>query len=129
MTFTLGELLLIIATATFVVTAVFLIRYASQVAHTATEVELTAKHFRDLTPKAEKFLAESTAEMQALRGVTRRSEAVVQDVHQISTELRQGVSLLGLVKKSQAAAAGARAGWHVLRGGDQETNNDKEEEK
>jgi hypothetical protein len=111
MTFTMIDLLLMVIAVGLAVAAVALWRLTSRA---AVSIERAADSIVDLSPKFEKLAERGSAELEELRGLTRRSHAVAADVQLITGEVAQGVTLLGLGRRTHALAAGARAGLAVL---------------
>jgi hypothetical protein len=122
MTFTVPDIMLTVIAASLAVCAIQALRIWGRLGKTATEMELASRKLVDLGPRLERALDELTGELRDLRSLTRKSEAVISDVQTVSGELRRGVEILDLTRRTRAAVAGARAGLAVL-GRPQPSNN------
>ena len=111
--------------AASVVTLTFhAVRSLNRMSRAATEVESAVRQVSSIVPKLEKVLDEAAVELQELRLLTRRSEAVTADVQAISGELRKGVMLLDVTRRTRAALAGVKAGFAALKTSPQEAQDD-----
>jgi dsDNA-specific endonuclease/ATPase MutS2 len=122
MTFTVSDIMLTVIALSLAACAVQLLRIWGRLGRTATEVENASRRVGELEPRLERVLDELSGELRELRSLTRRTDAVVSDVQAVSGEIRRGVEIVDLTRRTRAAVAGARAGLAVL-GRSQPSNN------
>jgi hypothetical protein len=122
MTFTLLELVAVLATIGLAVAVVFFVHFAKQLTRTAAELENTARRVSELIPAAQRVLGSAESELEELRILTHKTSQVAGHVHAVTGEASAAtVNLLrGLegrfTNRYGALVAGARAGLAVIKG-------------
>jgi uncharacterized protein YoxC len=77
-------------------------------------VEDSIKKLGQFGPKADHLIEQLGGTLQEARGLVRRTGDVASDVQAVSGELRRGVEMLNVTRRTQAAVAGVRAGFSAL---------------
>jgi hypothetical protein len=121
MTFTLYEGLAVLATIGFATGLVAFVRLARQLQRSAAELEYTARRVSELTPAAQRFLANGESELEELRVLTQKTSQVAGHVTAVTGEASAATLhlLRGLeghvVDRYGAIVAGTRAGLAMLK--------------
>ena len=134
MTFSLIEVLLLIAAIAGVVLIAYVIRVITQVSRTAHEVEKLVRHLNYMRPQFERVLDSAEKELVEIRELTKKADGIAGDVGSLTHQaarlavpaLTSLTSLAGPLSFATAALSGAQLGLKVLRGRNQRK---KEEEK
>jgi uncharacterized protein YoxC len=136
MTFSLTDLLLIVLTVAAVIMVVYLIRLASQLARTATEVEELVRHINYMRPQFERMLDAAEHELGDIRKLTQRADGIVDDVGTVTHHASRlaapalaNISSLAVpLRYASAALTGAKIGMQVLRKRQKKKKDDVEDE-
>jgi HPt (histidine-containing phosphotransfer) domain-containing protein len=121
MTFTLTEMLAVLATIGLAVGVIAFVLLAKRLARTAAALEDTARRVNALMPTAQRLLASGESQLEELRTMTRTATQIVDHVHAVSGEASTATInvLRGLednvANRYGALLAGARAGLAVLK--------------
>jgi hypothetical protein len=121
MTFTLLELVAVLATIAFCVALVYFVRTMKQVRRTAQQIEDTARHVSGLAPGIQRLVTSGESQMEELRVLTRRASDIVGDVNAVTGEASAATRHLirgfegQVIDRYGAMVAGARAGLAILK--------------
>lgn len=123
MQFTVLEMVAVLVAIGFAIGIVYFVRLTKQVRKTATELEQTLRRVAELTPAAQRLLANGESELEELRRLTQQTSQVASHVNAITGEASAATLQLirgiehNFLDRVSAVAAGARAGFAVLRHG------------
>ena len=119
---TIANIMLTIMALALLTSAITAVLLFTRIKRTLRAAETALVRVSDLTPRVARALDSATEELQALKGVTQRTESITArvqgiaaNVQGISDELRQGAEFLNLARRSRALWAGARAGISTLK--------------
>lgn len=121
MTFTILEVVAVLATIGLAVAVVFFVHFARQITRTAAEFENTARRVSELVPAAQRVLGNAESELEELRMLTHKTSQVAGHVHAVTGEASAATvnALRGFegtfTNRYGAIVAGARAGLAVLK--------------
>ena len=123
MEFTVLETVAVLVAIGFAVGIVIFVRMAKQVRKTAAELEQTLRRVAELTPAAQRLIANGESELAELRRLTQQTSQVASHVNAITGEASAATLQLlrglehNVLDRASAIAAGARAGFAALRHG------------
>ncbi|MFO7655307.1 MAG: hypothetical protein R6X25_16020 [Candidatus Krumholzibacteriia bacterium] len=122
MTFSLTEVLLLLAVIAFVVLAMVFVAVGLRLRRAIERFEETAARVNALEPQVSRLLGQVEIEMTEVQRVTAKADHVVANVAAVSDESRRialdllhDLEDLKLTQRYRAAVAGARAGISVLK--------------
>jgi dTDP-glucose pyrophosphorylase len=121
MTFSLLELVAVLAMMGLAVALVYFVKTTNQVRRTAAELEVTARRVSELTPGIQRLLSHGESELEELRLLTQRTSQVAGHVEAVTGEASAATVQLirGLegqvANRYGAVVAGARAGLALLK--------------
>lgn len=121
MTFTLLEILAVLATIGWVAGLIVFVHVARRLTRTAAELETAARRVNELAPAAHRLLARGESELDELRSMTRAATQIADHVNAVTGEA--STAALNLIRGLEdnvanrygAIVAGARAGLAVLK--------------
>jgi hypothetical protein len=123
MQFTVLEMVAVLVAIGFVIGIVYFVRLTKQVRKTAAELEQTLRRVTELTPAAQRLLANGESELEELRRLTQHTSQVAGHVNAITGEASAATLQLlrglehNVLDRVSAVGAGARAGFAALRNG------------
>jgi len=123
MEFTVLEMVAVLGAIGFGIGIVYFVRLTKQVRKTAAELEQTLRRVTELTPAAQRLLANGESELEELRRLTQQTSQVAGHVNAITGEASAATLQLlrglehNVLDRVSAVAAGARAGFAALRHG------------
>ena len=123
MQFTVLELVAVLVAIGFAIGIVYFVRLTKQVRKTAAELEQTLRRVAELTPAAQRLLANGESELEELRRLTQQTSLVASHVNAITGEASAATLQLirglehNVLDRVSAIAAGARAGFAALHHG------------
>lgn len=122
MTFSLGEVLLLLLTIAAIVLVVMVARAIPRFSAAADDIAATSRRLGALEPQIRTVLENLEAELEELQRVTEASRHVATNVSDVSDESRRVVldlihdlEELEVPARYRAAVSGARAGLQVLK--------------
>ncbi len=121
MTFSLLEMIAVLATIGLVAGLVVFVQLARRLTRTAAELENAARRVNELAPVAQRLLAHGESELEELRAMTRTATQIADHVNAVTGEASTAaLNLLrgfegSIANRYGAIVAGARAGLAVLK--------------
>ena len=122
---TLTQFFLGVMAAALVVFAVAVVVYGRRVAESATRVGDTVGRLEVILPRVEQIVDRVAGDIESVHGTAEKAREIADDLHAVSAEVRTAVTAFGLVQKTRAAVAGAKAGYAVLRRAGEESGGEE----
>jgi uncharacterized protein YoxC len=122
MTFSLGDVLLLLLAIAAIVLVIVLARTAQKVGRSIERSEETTQRLNSLQPQVSSVLEKIDGELADLKGVTEKTRRVAANVADVTDESRRvamglihDLEELQIPERYRAAVVGARAGLAVLK--------------